>query len=74
MTDIRENFTKTVHDIVNESISKVKDTIIKALKEGNSKLKMKCKNLEAKLSELEKVSNKQDQYTRRNNLEVYGIQ
>ena len=35
---------------------------------------MKCKNLEAKLFELEKVSNKQDQYTRRNNLEVYGIQ
>ena len=32
-----------------------------------------CENLEAKLFEFQKGSNKQDQYTRRNNLEIHGI-
>ena len=34
---------------------------------------MKCKNLETKLSELQKALNKQDQYTRRNNFEIHSI-
>ena len=34
---------------------------------------MKCKNLEAKLFELQKASNKQDQYSRRKNLKIHGI-
>ena len=34
---------------------------------------MKCKNLEAELSELQKDSNKLQQYTKRNNLEKHGI-
>ena len=34
---------------------------------------MKCENLEAKLFELQKASNKQDQYSGRNNLEIHGI-
>ena len=73
MKDIKQNFTKSVHDIVTESISKVKDSIIKALREETIKLQTKCKNLEAKLIKLQKASNKQNQYTRRNNLEIHGI-
>ena len=34
---------------------------------------MKCENLEAKLFELQKASNKQDQYSGRSNLEIHGI-
>ena len=68
LKDIKENFTKSVHDIVTESISKVKNSIIEALREENIKLQTKCKNLEAKLFELQKASNKQDQYSRRNKL------
>ena len=34
---------------------------------------MKCENSEAKLFDLQKASNKQDQYTRRNNLKIHGI-
>ena len=68
-----ENFTKSVHDIVTESISKVKDSIIEALREENIKLHTKCKNLESNLFELQKVSNKQFQYTRRNNLKIHVI-
>ena len=74
LKDIKENFIKSVHDMVTENISKVKDSIsiIEALREENFRLQMKCKNLEAKLFELQKGSNKQDQYMRRNNLEIHG--
>ena len=53
LKDIKENLTKSVHDIVPESISKVKDSIIKALRVENFKLQMKCKNLEPKLIKLQ---------------------
>ena len=39
LKDIKENFACTVNDIVTESILKVKDFIIKALKEENIRLK-----------------------------------
>ena len=32
LKDIKKNFVKSVHDIVTESISKVKDSIIEALR------------------------------------------
>ena len=73
LKDIKENFTKSVHDIVTESISKVKNSIIEALREENIKLQTKCKNLEAKSFELQKASNKRDQYSRWNNLDIHGI-
>ena len=38
LKDTKENFTKSLHDIVPESISKVKDSIIEALREENFKL------------------------------------
>ena len=37
------------------------------------KLQRKCENLEAKVFDFKKASNKQDQYTRQNNLEIHGI-
>ena len=40
LKDIKENFAKSVHDIVTESISKVKDSIIEALREENLKLQI----------------------------------
>ena len=60
---MRSNVVLTVnsiHDIVTESISKVKDSITDAIREENIKHQRKCKNLEAKLFELQKASNKQD--------------
>ena len=51
----------------------MKDSTIEALKEENIKLHKKCENLETRLFDLEKASNKQDKYTRRNNLEIHGI-
>ena len=39
LKDIKENFACTVNDIVTESILKVKDFIIKALKEENIRFK-----------------------------------
>ena len=71
LKDIKENFASTVNDIVTESILKVKDSVIETLKEKTIKLQKKY--LEARLFDLEKASNKQDQYTRRNNLEIHGI-
>ena len=38
LKDIKESFASTVNDIVMESILKVKDSIIKTLKEENIKL------------------------------------
>ena len=64
---------QSVHDTVTESISKVRDSITEALKEENFKPKVKCKNLEAKLFELQKSSNKLDQYTNRNDIGIHGI-
>ena len=37
------------------------------------KLQRKCENLEAKVFDFKKASNKKDQYTRQNNLEIHGI-
>ena len=47
---LRRTLQRSVHDIVTESIWKVKDSILKALKEE------KYENLEAKLFELKVVS------------------
>ena len=69
LKDIKKNFKKSVLDIVTESISKAKDSIIEAQRKEN----FNSKNLEAKLFELQKASSKQDQYTGRNNLEIHGI-
>ena len=43
LKDIKENFASTVNDIVTESILKVKDSIIEALREENIKLQKNVK-------------------------------
>ena len=73
LKDIKNFFASTVYDTVTESILKAKDSIIEVLKEENIKLQKKCENLKARLFDLEKASNKQNQYTRRNNLKIHGI-
>ena len=45
LKDIKENFASTVNDIVTESILKVKDSIIEALREENIKLQKNVKIL-----------------------------
>ena len=67
------NFTNSVHDVVTESLLKLKDSILKALREKYFKPQMKCENLEGKLFELQKAWNKQDQHARRKNLKIHGI-
>ena len=55
------------------SLSKIKDSIIEALREENSLLHQKIEKLESRISVLETDLNKQDQYSRRNNLDIQGI-
>ena len=62
-----------MEDIFNDSLSEVKDAIIEGLRAENLKLQQKVKSLESRISKLETDCNKQDQYNRRNNLEIHGI-
>ena len=55
------------------SLSKIKDSIIEALREENSLLHQKIEKLESRISVLEIDSNKQDQHNRRNHLDIQGI-
>ena len=49
------NFTNSVHDVVTESLLKLKDSILKVLREKYFKPQMKYENLEGKLFELQKA-------------------
>ena len=60
-------------NIVDQSVSSIKDTVIDALKEDNAQLRNKVELLEKKLTEVEISCNKLEQYTRRNNIEIQGI-
>lgn len=62
-----------MEDIINDSLSKIKNSVTEALKEENLKLQQKAGSLVNRISELETDSNKQDQYNRRNDLEIHGI-
>ena len=62
-----------VTEEVNESIMSIKNTIIDALKEENLKLQNKVKKIEEQLLEADQKNNHLDQYSRRNNLEIYSI-
>ena len=62
-----------MEDIFNDSLSEVKDAIIEGLRAENLKLQQKVESLESRISKLETDCNKQDQYNRRNNLEIHGI-
>ena len=73
LVNIKYDLTKTMEDIVTDSLSKVKDAIIKGLRAENLKLQQKFELLESRISKLETDCNKQDQYIRRNNLEIHRI-
>ena len=73
LVNIKYDLTKAMEDIVNDSLSKVKDAIIKGLRAENLKLQQKVESLESRISKLETDCNKQDQYIRRNNLEIHRI-
>ena len=60
-------------DLAAESLSKIKDSIIEALREKNSLLHQKIEKLESRTSVLETDLNKQDQYNRRNILDIQEI-
>ena len=73
LINIKYDLTKNIKDIVNGSLSKVKDAIIEGLRAENLKFQQKVASLETSISKLEIDCNKQDQYIRRNNLEIHGI-
>ena len=70
---IKSGFKKNLDDLVAESLSKIKDSITEALHEENSLLHQKIEKLDSHISVLEIDSNKQDQYNRRNHLDIQGI-
>ena len=62
-----------MHDIVAESLSKIKDIIIEALCAENLLLPQKIEKLESQILVLENDLNKQDQYSRQNNQNIQEI-
>ena len=62
-----------MEDLVVESLSKIKDSIIEAHRKKNSLLHQKLEKLESRISVLETDLNKQDQYNRRSKLSIQGI-
>ena len=73
MTNQWPGFKENLDDLVAESLSKIKGPITEALLEENSLLHQKIEKLESRISVLETDLNKQDQYSRRNNLDIQGI-
>ena len=70
---IKSGFGENLDDLVAEDLSKVKGSIIEALREEISLLHQKIEKLESRISVLETDLNKQDQYSRRKNLGIQGI-
>ena len=75
ISDMKNDLMKLLDiiDLVAESLSKIKDSITEALHEENSLLHQKIEKLDSRISVLEIDSNKQDQYNRRNHLDIQGI-
>ena len=73
LVTIKSGFKENLDDLVAESLSKIKDSITEALREENSFLHQKIEKSESRISVLEIDSNKQDQYNRRNHLNIQGI-
>ena len=60
MIDIKNNLTKNVKDIVNDSLSKVEGAVIEGLKTEYVKLHRNVESLESRISKLETNCNKED--------------
>ena len=73
LVTIKSGFKENLDDLVAESLSKIKDSIIEALHQENSLLHQKIEKLESRISVLQTDLNKQNQYNRRNNLDIQGI-
>ena len=70
---IKQNLNVNMEDLVPESLSKMKDPIIKALRENNVKIHQRGENQENRISVLESDLNEQYQYNSCNNLDIQGI-
>ena len=73
LVTIKSGFKENLDDLVAESLSKIKDSIVEAFREENSLLHQKIEKLESRISVLAADMNNQDQYNRRNNLHIQGI-
>ena len=73
LVTIKSGFKENLDDLVAESLSKIKDSVVEAFREENSLLHQKIEKLESRISVLEPNLNKQDQCNRRNNLDIQGI-
>ena len=73
LVTIKSGFKENFDDLLAESLSKIKDSITEALREENSLLHQKIEKLESRILVLETDLNKQDQCSRRNNLDMQGI-
>ena len=60
LVTIKSGFKENLDDLVAESLSKIKNSIIEALREENSLLHQKIEKLESRVSVLETDLNKQD--------------
>ena len=61
LVTIKSGFKENLDHLVAESLSKIKNSIIEALREENSLLHQKIEKLESRISVLETNLNKQDQ-------------
>ena len=66
------NIIKSINELKDEAL-KLKDMVVKNLKEENPILHFKCNYLEKKVVSLETKFNHLDQYGRRNSLVLSGI-
>ena len=73
LVTIKSGFKENLDDLVAESLSKIKDSVVEAFREENSLLHQKIEKLESRISVLETDLNKQDQYNRRSKLSIQGI-
>ena len=64
---------KTISDQIKEDIIKIRDVVIKRLREENRTLRSKISNLETRVLENERATNKSDQHSRKVNFEIDGI-
>ena len=61
LVTIKSGFKENLDDLIAESLSKIKNSIIEALREENSLLHQKIGKLQSRISVLETDLNKQDQ-------------
>ena len=66
------NIINNINNLKDEIIN-LKDTVIKRLQEENERLRVKCQQLENRVTPIESSHDALEQYGRRNNLVISGI-